>query len=79
MADATTSDPLSTGVSKTPAEFLKVIPESKFELLIIQIRTFADLSSLITQAIKGKPVQVKLNSGVDYRGAVNTGMWKNST
>ncbi|GLC42548.1 Sm-like protein lsm6a [Pleodorina starrii] len=38
MADAG----VSTGVTKTPAEFLK--------------------------AIKGKPVLVKLNSGVDYRG-----------
>lgn len=33
---------MSTGASKSPAEFLK--------------------------AIKGKPVLVKLNSGVDYRG-----------
>mmetsp|Transcript_33126 Transcript_33126/g.98540 ORF Transcript_33126/g.98540 Transcript_33126/m.98540 type:complete len:91 (-) Transcript_33126:496-768(-) len=33
---------MTTGVSKTPAEFLK--------------------------AIKGQPVIVKLNSGVDYRG-----------
>lgn len=40
MADA--AAPLTTGVSKTPAEFLK--------------------------AIKGKPVLVKLNSGVDYKG-----------
>ncbi|GFH29811.1 U6 small ribonucleoprotein F, partial [Haematococcus lacustris] len=35
---------LSTGSSKSPAEFLK--------------------------AIKGKQVQVKLNSGVDYRGVL---------
>ncbi|GAX82099.1 hypothetical protein CEUSTIGMA_g9527.t1 [Chlamydomonas eustigma] len=40
MTDATA--PMSTGVSKTPVEFLN--------------------------AIKGKAVLVRLNSGVDYRG-----------
>lgn len=42
MADTAEQTGVTTGVSKTPAEFLK--------------------------AIKGKPVLVKLNSGVDYRG-----------
>lgn len=47
MADA--AAPLTTGVSKTPAEFLK--------------------------AIKGKPVLVKLNSGVDYKGEKRAASW----
>eukprot|EP00798_Chlamydomonas_sp_ICE-L_P024422 gene24419-10021_t len=41
-AEGAAPPPPASGISKTPAEFLK--------------------------AIKGKPVLVKLNSGVDYRG-----------
>eukprot|EP00983_Pelagomonas_calceolata_P062136 1147147-Pelagomonas_calceolata.AAC.1 len=58
-----TPPPADTGISRTPAEFLKV-----GALAIPWMSLLGAGSKAHSAAIKGKTVLVKLNSGVDYRG-----------